>query len=69
MTLNIIRPSTKLLEQIAAMVEASEDFIVDADGVDAHVHMVVNDFTDGVWLCLHHNECNMSKYTRLQRLG
>lgn len=65
---NIIRPSAKLLGQIAAMVAASEDYIVAADGIDDRVHVVVNDFPDGVWLCLHHDECDMNKYTRLQRL-
>lgn len=65
----VIRPSIRLLEQIAAMLAASEDFIVNPDGVDDRVHMVVNDFSEGVWLCLHHDECNMHKYTRLQRLA
>lgn len=66
---NIIRPSARLLAQISSMVEASEDYIVDPDGVDGRVHMVVNDFGEGVWLCLHHDECNINKYTRLQRLA
>lgn len=66
---NIIRPSQRLLEQIASMVAASEDYIVNADGVNDRLHMVVNDFSGGVWLCLHHDECDMNKYTRLQRLA
>lgn len=51
------------------MVEADEDWIPEADGVDATVHIVVNDFTEGVWLCEHHGECNMHKFTRVQRLA
>lgn len=66
---HVIRPSVRLLEQIASMVAASEDYVVHADGIDDRVHMVVNDFDDGVWLCLHHDECVMSKFTRLQRLA
>lgn len=68
-SVNIIRPSAKLREQIAAMVDRSEDYIVDADGIDPRVHIVVNDYDYGVWLCLHHDECNMHKFTRLQRLA
>lgn len=68
-SVNIIRPSERLLAQITAMVAASEDYIVSPDGVDGRVHAVVNDFSDGVWLCLHHDECNLHKYTRLQRLA
>lgn len=69
MSPNIVRPSAKLLEQIASMVAASEDYIVAADGIDGRVHVVVNDFPDGVWLCLHHGGCDMNKFTRLQRLA
>lgn len=62
-------PSPRLLEQIRSMVAAHEDYIPEADGVDERLHVVVNDFTEGVWLCLHHDECNMNKYTRVQRLA
>lgn len=62
-------PSQALRAQIAAMVEAHEDWIPDADGIDAAVHIVVNDFDHGVWLCEHHGECNMHKFTRVQRLA
>ena len=60
--------SPKLHDQIASMVRNHEDYVVDADGVDARIYMVVNDFSLGVWLCLHHNECDMNKFTRVQRL-
>lgn len=62
-------PSPRLLEQIRSMVAAHEDYIPEADGVDDRLHVVVNDFTEGVWLCLHHDECNMHKFTRIQRLA
>lgn len=62
-------PSEKLRAQISAMVAAQEDWIPDADGVDAAIHIVVNDFDYGVWLCEHHGECNMHKFTRVQRLA
>lgn len=62
-------PSAALMEQIGRMVAAHEDWIPEADGVDASVHIVVNDFTDGVWLCEHHGECNMHRFTRVQRLA
>lgn len=65
----VIRPTPRLLEQIAAMVASSHDYVVDADGIDPRVHMVVNDFSDGVWLYLHHGECNVNRFTRLQRLA
>lgn len=61
--------SDELNAQIRAMVAAGEDWIPDADGVDAAVHIVVNDFDHGVWLCEHHGECNMHKFTRVQRLA
>lgn len=51
------------------MVASSEDYIVDADGIDDRVHMVVNDFSNGVWLCIHHGECDMNKFTKIQRLA
>lgn len=69
MSVNIIRPSQRLQEQIAGMVANHEDYIVEPDGVDGRVHAVVNFFPDGVWLCLHHDECNLNNYTRLQRLA
>ena len=61
-------PSAKLGAQIDRMVANHEDYIPDADGVDDSVHVVVNDFTDGVWLCEHHDSCNMHGYSRVQRL-
>lgn len=61
--------SEKLRAQINAMVAAHEDWIPDADGVDASIHIVVNDFDYGVWLCEHHGECNMHRFTRVQRLA
>jgi hypothetical protein len=67
--LGVFVPTAALAEQIRRMVEANEDWIPEADGVDASVHIVVNDFSDGVWLCAHHDECNMHKFTRLQRLA
>ena len=42
--------SAALAEQIWCMVEANEDWIPEADGADAPVHIVANDFSDGVWL-------------------
>jgi len=51
------------------MVDRGEDYIVDPDGIDSRVHMVVNDFSEGVWLCLHHDEVLMAKFTRLQQLA
>lgn len=65
----VVRPSERLLEQISAMVDRGEDYIVDPDGIDSRVHMVVNDFSEGVWLCLHHDEVLMAKFTRLQQLA
>ena len=62
-------PNAALMEQIRRMVTAHEDWIPEADSVDASVHFVVNDFTYGVWLCEHHGECNMHKFTRVQRLA
>ena len=62
-------PSAALMEQILRMVAADEDWIPEADGVDAAVHIVVNDFTDGVWLCEHHGHGSMHKFTRVQRLA
>ena len=61
--------SEKLLRQILKMVEAHEDWIPDADGVGDSMHIVVNDFTGGVWLCEHHGECNTHEFTRVQRLA
>jgi hypothetical protein len=61
-------PSSKLVEQIAAMVAREEDWIPDADGIDPAIHVVVN-FEDGVWLCEHHGECNINNFTRVQRLA
>jgi hypothetical protein len=60
--------SSRLLEQIHAMVLQHEDYIPDADGVDSSVHLVVNDFNHGVWLCEHHGECDMGKFTRIKML-
>lgn len=57
------------MEQIGSMIKASEDYVVDPDGLDDRVHIVVNDFAEGVWLCLHHDEALMSKFMRLQRLA
>ena len=65
---NMTVPSEKLMAQIERMVENHEDYIEDANGVDDTVHIVVNDFVEGVWLCEHHDSCNMRRYTRLQRL-
>ncbi len=65
----MIVPSAALMEQIGRMVTFHEDWIPEADGVDASVHIVVNDFADGVWLCEHHGECSMHKFTRVQRLA
>lgn len=66
---NIVRPSARLREQIASMVQAHEDYIVKPDGIDGRVHMIVNEFSEGVWLCLHHDEIDMNKFTKLQRLA
>lgn len=68
-SVKIIRPSEKLRQQIAAMVDRSEDYIEDADGIDPRVHIVVNDYDYGVWLCLHHDLSNMHEFMRLQRLA
>ena len=57
------------MDQIRRMVVSHEDWIPEADGVDATVHIVVNDFADGVWLCEHRGECVMHKFTRVQRLA
>lgn len=62
-------PSEKLLAQIKGMVERHEDWIPEADGIDADIHIVVNDFDYGVWLCEHKGECNMAKFVRLQKLA
>jgi hypothetical protein len=61
--------SQALKAQIDRMVERHEDYVIHADGVDESRFIVVNDFTDGVWLCEHHDECNMHKWTRVQRLA
>ena len=61
--------SPRLMEQIRRMVSAHEVYIPSADGVDDSVHVVVNDITEGVWLGEHHGECNMHKFTRVQRLA
>jgi len=61
--------SEKLKKQIQAMVAAQEDWIPDADGVDHTRHVVMNEFTEGVWLCAHNGEVNAKHFTRLQRLA
>jgi hypothetical protein len=61
-------PSKTLVAQIDRMVENDADYIPEADGVDGTAHVVVNEFSDGVWLCEHHDSCNMIEFTRLQRL-
>lgn len=58
-----------LQRQIAGMVERHEDYILDAAGVDADIHVVANLFEDGVWLMAHHDTCNMHRWTRVQRLA
>lgn len=65
----VIEPSEKLRAQITNMVKQHEDYVVRPDGVDERLYMVVNDFTEGVWLCAHHGECDMFAFTRLQRLA
>jgi hypothetical protein len=61
--------SQALKAQIDRMVERNEDYVIDADGVDESRLTVINDFADGVWLCEHHDHCNMHRYTRVQRLA
>lgn len=60
---------TKLETQIASMVANHEDFILDADGVDADIHVVTNFFSEGVWLCAHNDECNINNWVKVTRLA
>lgn len=62
-------PSEILKRQVKEMVEAQEDWIPDADGIDHSKHVVLNEFTEGVWLCAHNGEANAKHFTRLQRLA
>ncbi|RRS01182.1 hypothetical protein EIP75_21645 [Aquabacterium soli] len=61
-------PSMQLLEQIKSMVDNHEDYIPQADGVEGAEFVVVNYFQEGVWICRHHGECAMSKYTKIQQI-
>lgn len=65
----ILVPSEKLKDQIKSMVRAQEDWIPDADGIDRTKFIVLNDFSDGVWLCQHHGEANAAQFTRVQKLA
>ncbi|NHR07425.1 hypothetical protein HA052_19730 [Chromobacterium haemolyticum] len=61
--------SDRLAEQIAHMVRNDEDWIPDADGVNPEIHVVINYFDNGVWLCAHNGECFIHKFERTQRLA
>lgn len=61
-------PSDKLEEQIDEMIRSDEDYIPNADGIDDKIHIVINYFHHGVWLCEHHGLCDINKYDKLQRL-
>lgn len=60
--------SKALIAQAATMLQNGEDWVVSPDGVDEEVYMVAS-FPDGAWLCEHHDECVLEKFTRVLRLA